>query len=57
MKKRTDNIIRLLLGIPFLAAIILRFGFDSEWAEKFFAIMLVLVCAYNLFLNHGHNKE
>lgn len=57
MKKKTDILIRLLLGIPFLASAILRFGFEIKWAEGFFAIMLLLVCLYNLFLNHPRKEE
>lgn len=57
MKKKTDILIRLLLGIPFLASAILRFGFEIKWAEVFFAIMLMLVCLYNLFLNHPRKEE
>ena len=57
MKKKNDLIVRLLLGIPFLVSAILRFGFEIKWAEGFFAIMLLLVCLYSLFLNRPGKEE
>ena len=58
MKKRVQDIIKIAIGIIFLASLVLKYIFGFGWADPFFAVMLAVICLYNLFFNRPlRNKE
>ena len=52
MTKKTDRILRISLGSVFVATFILKFIFGFAWADLPFAVMLAVVCLYNLVFNN-----
>ena len=49
MNKKTDRIVKYILGIPLLTSIFIYFITGAEWAKTLFFAMLAAVCLYNLF--------
>ena len=58
MNEKPKKIIRIIIGIPFFASILIFFITGADWAKSMFFVMLAILCLYNLILNRPKiNKD
>ena len=57
MNEKTKKIIGIIIGILFLASILIFFITGADWAKSLFFAMLAILSLYNLILNRAKNNK
>ena len=57
MNEKPKKIIGIIIGILFLASILIFFITGTKWAKSLFFAIFFILCLYNLILNRAKNNK